>query len=90
VHILVTGGAGFIGSNFVLHWLTQEESAVVNLDKLTYAVNLANLRSISASERHSFIKGDINDQKLLTRLLETYWFGRWISPDGQAEAHRLD
>jgi dTDP-glucose 4,6-dehydratase len=70
--ILVTGGAGFIGSNFILHWLTHEESAVVNLDKLTYAGNLANLRSISASERHRFVKGDINDQKLLTRLLETY------------------
>jgi dTDP-glucose 4,6-dehydratase len=71
-HILVTGGAGFIGSNFVLHWLGHEGSAVVNLDKLTYAGNLSNLRSIGSSDRHIFAKGDINDHQLVSGLLERY------------------
>jgi dTDP-glucose 4,6-dehydratase len=68
--ILVTGGAGFIGSNFILHWLNREAAAVINLDKLTYAGNLSNLRSVSAHERHSFVRGDINDQHLVSGLLE--------------------
>jgi len=71
-HILVTGGAGFIGSNFILHWLSREETAVVNLDKLTYAGNLSNLKSISTNSRHSFVRGDINDTQLVSQLLETY------------------
>jgi dTDP-glucose 4,6-dehydratase len=70
--ILVTGGAGFIGSNFILHWLSREAAAVINFDKLTYAGNLSNLRSVSAHERHSFVKGDINDQQLVSGLLEAY------------------
>ncbi|HEV7674621.1 MAG TPA: dTDP-glucose 4,6-dehydratase [Candidatus Angelobacter sp.] len=70
--ILVTGGAGFIGSNFILHWLGSEASSVINLDKLTYAGNLSNLRSVSAHERHSFVQGDINDRDLVSGLLESY------------------
>jgi dTDP-glucose 4,6-dehydratase len=67
--ILVTGGAGFIGSNFVLRWLAEERSGVVNLDKLTYAGNLGNLQSVSADSRHIFVRGDICDRKLVEELL---------------------
>jgi dTDP-glucose 4,6-dehydratase len=66
--ILVTGGAGFIGSNFVLDWLAAGDEAVVNLDKLTYAGNLANLASLAGDARHEFVKGDIADAALLARL----------------------
>jgi dTDP-glucose 4,6-dehydratase len=66
--ILVTGGAGFIGSNFVLDWLAANGEPVVNLDKLTYAGNLANLASISADPRHVFVRGDIADGRLLRDL----------------------
>jgi dTDP-glucose 4,6-dehydratase len=67
--ILVTGGAGFIGSNFVLQWLRHESAPVVNLDKLTYAGNLANLASISSDPRYTFVQGDICDRKLVSDLL---------------------
>src|SRR5215472_14510580 len=67
--ILVTGGAGFIGSNFVLHWNEHEQGLVVNLDKLTYAGNLNNLRGAS---QHRFVQGDINDGPLLRELFETF------------------
>lgn len=67
--ILVTGGAGFIGSNFVLDWLAQSDEPVVNLDKLTYAGNLENLASLEGDARHLFVQGDIGDSALLTRLL---------------------
>lgn len=67
--ILVTGGAGFIGSNFVLDWLAQSDEPVINLDKLTYAGNLENLASLEGDARHLFIQGDIGDSALLTRLL---------------------
>jgi dTDP-glucose 4,6-dehydratase len=70
--ILVTGGAGFIGSNFVLDWLASVGEAVVNLDKLTYAGNLANLESVSADRRHLFVKGDIGDQEAVEALLATH------------------
>jgi dTDP-glucose 4,6-dehydratase len=70
--ILVTGGAGFIGSNFVLDWLSLSDEAVVNLDKLTYAGNLENLRSLQGDARHIFVHGDITDSALLTRLLQQY------------------
>jgi len=69
VSILVTGGAGFIGSNFVLDWLTHEAESVVNLDKLTYAGNLENLSSLEGDVRHIFIRGDIGDTGLVGRLL---------------------
>jgi dTDP-glucose 4,6-dehydratase len=70
--ILVTGGAGFIGSNFVLQWLNNEASGVITLDKLTYAGNPANLASISSDRRHKFIQGDICDRDLVAELLITY------------------
>ncbi|WP_394680536.1 dTDP-glucose 4,6-dehydratase [uncultured Comamonas sp.] len=67
--ILVTGGAGFIGSNFVLDWLAGSDEPVVNLDKLTYAGNLHNLASLQGDSRHQFVHGDIGDRALLDRLL---------------------
>jgi len=67
--ILVTGGAGFIGSNFVLDWLAQSDEPVVNLDKLTYAGNLQNLASLDGDIRHFFVRGDIGDAALVTGLL---------------------
>ena len=70
--IFVTGGAGFIGSNFVLDWLAQSSETVVNFDKLTYAGNLNNLASISDDPRHIFIQGDINDTTLLSQLFEQH------------------
>ncbi|UCV14094.1 dTDP-glucose 4,6-dehydratase [Quatrionicoccus australiensis] len=67
--ILVTGGAGFIGSNFVLDWLAGSAEAVVNLDALTYAGNLENLASLKDDPRHIFVHGSIGDTALLGRLL---------------------
>jgi len=67
--LLVTGGAGFIGSNFVLSALAASEEPVVTLDKLTYAGNLRNLETIAADARHVFVKGDICDRALLRELL---------------------
>ena len=67
--ILVTGGAGFIGGNFVLDWLAQSNEPVVNLDKLTYAGNLETLASLQGDARHTFVQGDIGDRDLLDRLL---------------------
>ncbi len=67
--ILVTGGAGFIGSNFVLDWLAQSAEPVLNLDDLTYAGNMQNLASLQADPRHVFVKGSIADGELLTKLL---------------------
>jgi dTDP-glucose 4,6-dehydratase len=67
--ILVTGGAGFIGANFVLDWLEQDGEPVVNLDKLTYAGNLENLASLKDGRSHIFVHGDIGDAALVGRLL---------------------
>ena len=67
--ILVTGGAGFIGANFVLNWLAVNDEPVVNLDKLTYAGNLDNLSSLAGDARHVFVKGDIGDRALIDQLL---------------------
>ena len=63
--ILVTGGAGFIGSNFVLDWLASTDEPVINLDKLTYAGNPDNLSAIEGDSRHQLVKGDICDRELV-------------------------
>jgi dTDP-glucose 4,6-dehydratase len=70
--ILVTGGAGFIGSNFILQQMQEESASIVNFDKLTYAGNLHNLESISSDSRYSFIHGDIGDRAQLRKLLEIH------------------
>jgi dTDP-glucose 4,6-dehydratase len=71
--ILVTGGAGFIGGNFVLDWLANPAAqGILNLDKLTYAGNLATLQSLSADTRHVFVEGDIGDYDLVLSLLKKY------------------
>ena len=70
--ILVTGGAGFIGSNFLLQWLATERTPVINLDKLTYAGNLRNLESISTDRRYTFVHGDIGDRKLVRQILRDH------------------
>ena len=68
--ILVTGGAGFIGSNFILQWIAEETSRVLVLDKLTYAGNLQNLQSVESHPRYRFQHGDILDRELVRTLLE--------------------
>lgn len=70
--IFVTGGAGFIGSNFVRHWISNELSAIVNLDKLTYAGNLRNLEGVTSNPRYRFVPGDICDSELVYDLLWTH------------------
>ena len=70
--ILVTGGAGFIGSNFVLNWLSTQNEGLVNLDSLSYAADLNNLESISENKEYFFIKGSIEDQNLIEKILEKY------------------
>ncbi len=70
--ILVTGGAGFIGANFVRDWLSQSEEPVVNLDKLSYAGNLDNLAGLEDDARHTFVHGDIGDTALLAQLLREH------------------
>ena len=70
--ILVTGGAGFIGSNFVHHWLGQSDETLVNLDALTYAGNMGNLARWAGDARHVFVKGDIGDRALVDTLLQTH------------------
>ena len=70
--ILVTGGAGFIGANFVLDWINTLGTPVVNLDKLTYAGNLGNLASLRGDARHIFVRGDINDRALVATLLKQH------------------
>ncbi len=70
--ILVTGGAGFIGSNFVLEWIAKTSARVVNLDLLTYAGNRRNLQSIENHPRHIFVQGDIADETLTGSLLREH------------------
>ena len=67
--ILVTGGAGFIGSNFILQWLAGEASSIINLDKLTYAGNPSNLASVASDRRYKFVQGDICDRQMLADML---------------------
>jgi dTDP-glucose 4,6-dehydratase len=70
--ILVTGGAGFIGSNFILNWLSTQNEGLINLDSLSYAADLNNLESISENKEYFFIKGSIEDQNLIEKILEKY------------------
>ncbi|GAA4340616.1 dTDP-glucose 4,6-dehydratase [Pigmentiphaga soli] len=70
--ILVTGGAGFIGANFVLEWLRSTSEPVVNVDKLTYAGNLGSLRSLQGDDRHKFVQADICDRQVVDDLLATF------------------
>jgi dTDP-glucose 4,6-dehydratase len=70
--VLVTGGAGFIGANFVLSWLAQSDEPLVNLDALTYAGNLESLAALESDTRHVFVHGDITDRGLLDRLLASH------------------
>jgi dTDP-glucose 4,6-dehydratase len=70
--ILVTGGAGFIGSNFVLDWLTLSDEVVINLDALTYAGNRENLSSLHNNPKHIFVEGDIGNTQFLEKLLKQY------------------
>jgi len=70
--ILVTGGAGFIGSNFVLNWMSTQNEGLINLDSLSYAADLKNLESISENKEYFFIKGSIEDQNLIEKILEKY------------------
>jgi dTDP-glucose 4,6-dehydratase len=70
--ILVTGGAGFIGANFLLEWLASCNEPIVNLDRLTYAGNLENIASLEGDPRHTFVHGDICDEDLVKRLLDSH------------------
>lgn len=70
--VFITGGAGFIGSNFILHWLSQFNEPIINIDKLTYAGNLNNLSSIRNDPRHIFVKGSIGDPILINSLCAQY------------------
>ena len=70
--ILITGGAGFIGSNFCLDWLKTSDEPVVNLDKLTYAGNLQNLDALKGDARHTFVQGDICDRALVDSLFSQH------------------
>ncbi len=70
--ILITGGAGFIGSNFIIDWLETSNELVINLDKLSYAGNLENLSCFDNDTRHKFIQGDICDRATISSVLNTY------------------
>lgn len=83
--ILVTGGAGFIGANFIIDWLEAQRTPVVNLDKLTYAGNIANLNSIRGSALFEFVHGDICNIELLRNLLSR--FRPWAVVNFAAESH---
>ena len=70
--ILVTGGAGFIGSNFILHWLQHSQEPVINVDKLTYAANLTPLNVLNSDKRYVFAQGDIGDSDFISQLLKSH------------------
>jgi len=75
---LVTGGAGFIGSNFILYMVKKyEEIKIINLDKLTYAGNLENLKPLEGDERHIFVQGDICHKELVRELFKKYEMIMW-------------
>jgi dTDP-glucose 4,6-dehydratase len=70
MRILVTSGAGFIGSNFVLDWLAQSDEPLISLHKLTYADNVENLQSLNGNHRHVFVQGDICDSALVPECFD--------------------
>ena len=70
--ILVTGGCGFIGSNFILDWFSESDEKIINLDKLNYASNQDNLLSLKKNQNYKFIQGDINDHKILSKIFENF------------------
>ena len=70
--ILVTGGAGFIGSNFVLSWIETQKTPVINLDLLSYAGNPENLSTLEGDDRHQLVRGDIGDAAFVASLLQTH------------------
>ena len=70
--LIVTGGAGFIGSNFIIDWLAQNDEIIINLDKLTYAGNLQNLTTLESNKNHVFVQGDIGDAALIDSLLKKH------------------
>ena len=70
--IIVTGAAGFIGSNYVLNWISEKNEKVIALDKLTYAGNLENLKSVEKNPNYVFVQGDIGDSNLVANLLKEY------------------
>jgi dTDP-glucose 4,6-dehydratase len=86
--ILVTGGAGFIGANFVLDWIAKLGTPVVNLDKLTYAGNLGNLASLRGDARHLFVKGDIGDRTLVASLLKQHQPGAIVHLAAESHVDR--
>lgn len=83
--ILVTGGAGFIGSNFVQTWIKETGSTIINLDNLTYAGNLNNLSSLDGEGRHVFVRGDIADENLVAAILQEH--RPWALLHFAAESH---
>ncbi|NDD49773.1 MAG: NAD-dependent epimerase/dehydratase family protein, partial [Alphaproteobacteria bacterium] len=70
--IIITGAAGFIGSNFVLNWLANNHEKVIALDKLTYAGNLENLKTVESNPSYVFVQGDIGDSELISKLLQEH------------------
>jgi len=83
--ILVTGGAGFIGSNFICSWLETANTPAVNLDKLTYAGNIDNLSAVTENPKYAFVHGDINDRELVDKLLSEH--NPWAIVHFAAESH---
>jgi dTDP-glucose 4,6-dehydratase len=88
--ILVTGGCGFIGSNFVLDWLANEDAPVVNLDALTYAGNPENLAAVADDARYIFVRGNICDADLLERIFREHRPGAVVhfAAESPARFHR--
>ena len=74
IRVVVTGGAGFIGANFILDWFAQSDEEIINLDSLTYAGNLVSLEAIMKNKNFKFVKGDITDRRFIILLFENEKF----------------